>query len=1634
MAKIELNIVALGDFRSINTQLSSLKTQVDLLNKSLAGVGLSNNNNLTKQLQEANLAFKSTMLSTGQFTAQTVKLTSETDKFGQSLVGGKLKLNEYFSIIKNGTSNASSQMKALALEQTKLQNSIVMSDPTKQGVLSVYTPSKINSISNATKIAANMQNIYNIAVQKGSQELINWGKNTQWAGRQLTVGMGIPLMIFGQQAVSAFKDVNMELTRLQKVYGTGLAQPTKQVLTDISNQVLSLSKELASSMGIAVKDTASMAADLAATGKQGTDLIVATREAMRLQKLGEMSTQDAMQTTISLQNVYKLNTNQLADAVNFLNAVENQTSTSLQDLAAGIPKVGPIVQQLGGSFKDTAVMMVAMKEAGVPAAQSANAIKSAIASLINPTKGAQSAFAAFHINLKDIATSTGGDPIKMIMQLQQALKGLAPLAQAQLIEKLFGKFQEARIQALITNLGAVGSQTKTAFDLMNASSSDLANVAAGEIKTATESVTGRYQRAIETLKADIIPLGQKIMEIATTLINFGNSVAKVFSGLPGPVKTVLGIIAGGIALSGPVIMFTGLIANFVGYLLKGLFALKDLATGTKTFGQLFTPELIASQNAAEMFSKKMLEDAGSVDVLNTAVRQLTASLDGMISSMNVASATGFIEKAALSIPFKAPQLATGGFIPGDPSKGDAYPAMLMGGEAVIPTEQARKYAPFINAMIQGKLPGYAAGHTTMPFAPDSPQFIEMLKKYPSLAQLISELGTDPVRVLSNLVNTSMSQRLNTDLRDGIATKESFEKGFGNGNGLGFARSAALGGLNATPESTAALKEFEAELKRRVLALNKTTLSDQDLADETRKLINEQIHARTATGEVARALHNSSQQVGQVRVNAGADYVRAGVASGALEKRGTLAYLNELPVGQIRNKNGRVTNYAINQPGGYQASPAQRAGSRFEQELNIASESQSPSRATKRAAKNMVDGVVQGIKEGKPQVARAANTAFEEALIANQQGAGSISESENLATSSSPGLAATSKNRFGRIQSARAGFRSKLPKLLTGKFSGLGMGLGLQLAQQFAGPAIDKLPGGSIANDAITGASYGSFLGPEGAMVGAAFGGLFGGIKKLIDTEKLHAENAQATFKSSADAANMFGGAVQNTTTPVMNLDKIAQTALPKMDAIKLQAQNFADTISKLPKDNPMSLIFDQMKNSDGSKASQIATAFANTQIAIGNLDPAKAQKMIDVYLAATGHASSVGTPGATISTSVKDATSAAIKNSQGKTGLSYQEQQDLSIEKSILADPAYIGTAHDLAAKTIKSLETKAAVGNQEQLGKTLKDIIAPMENAAISAKDYADKIAAITENAAVNKNGLAAYATQLTGSTKSSVEELSKLNISLADGIKYATLFAATKGTSPLLAKIMADAKDPKGAAKLAADLKLLNDEIAKILDPKKKIDSTGGTGGGLGGTGTTTFTASSEQTKYKKLLEARVKDENVVTKSLNEQLKAYKLQVAEAQRLADYQQQSFSLLQDQKTALMSGNYLGAAEFKQASSALTVDYNATTKENLMQGTIDKVQLQADRFSTALADLNDAIANQSHAIDASIKKVAGERRVAADSAGTGTISVQNTITISSLDNATTIAGKVAAAAQSGTVAGIAAAKKQTNGKPVVTHK
>jgi len=620
---IVTNIVANADFSNLISDVNRVAASLSKLQTQI----IQSDAKLANQIAVMNRSFSENLRRTGQFSTHFVTLTSDVEKFGKNLDSGKLKLRDYFRTFQEHTKTSGGLIRELAKQQVALQNAIVQPlGKNAQGLMqyNVHIPQGLDAVKNKTALARQELQIMNKVIQDGGVQLINWGKNTQWAGRQLTVGLTVPLAAFGAAAAKAFREADAELTRLTKVYG-GVAATSAADLAAIRRDVSTTAKELSAAYGTSFKETIQLAADIAATGKQGAELIGSVKETSRLAVLGEVDRQDAMKATLAIQTAFKQNTDQLSESIDFLNSVENQTSTSLADLIEAIPKAGPVIQGLGGSVKDLALYLTAMREGGVNATEGANALKSALASLINPTKVATERFAELGIDLKGIVTDNAGDLTGMIMDLQAALDTLNPLQKSQAIEQLFGKFQFARMQALFENLGKEGSQTLQVLDLMKASSQDLAAVADRELRLVTESASGRYKRAVESLKANLAGIGEEFLKVQTFFVQVVDSIVQFVNKLPAPVKTILTFVTGLTAVIGPIIMLTGVLANFFGYIIKGAAHFKALFKGGEGW-KMLTPQMMAAQKAGSLIEQTFYSDAKAATVLKTSIEGLIAEL------------------------------------------------------------------------------------------------------------------------------------------------------------------------------------------------------------------------------------------------------------------------------------------------------------------------------------------------------------------------------------------------------------------------------------------------------------------------------------------------------------------------------------------------------------------------------------------------------------------------------------------------------------------------------------------------------------------------------------------------------------------------------------------------------------------------------------------------------------------------------------------------------------------------------------------------------------------------------------------------------------------------------------------------
>jgi hypothetical protein len=710
---------SLAEIKNLQRQLAQLYTSI---NKGSAAAAAAQKGLATNLMNTINAG--------GKFYAQMGTIRTSTESFTHALEKNKLTMREYFRYAGGATRTFGRLFKSeydtigkVAEERVKrMQTQYIKLGRDASGAMRAIsiTPTALNmkEYGNQVAVASQKQAILNQLLRQGSTNLLNFGKNTQWAGRQLMVGFTIPLAYFGTAAAKTFMDLEAQALKFRRVYGDMFTT------TDETNKALAEIEALAKQFtkyGVAVSKTMEMAASAAAMGRTGAELTAQVAEATRLAVLGNVEQEQALTTTISLTDAFGLSAEELTGKINFLNAVENQTITAIEDLTIAIPKAGPVVKQLGGSVEDLAFFLTAMREGGINASEGANALKSGLASLINPTDKAAGMLADMGINIKGIVESNVGNLKQTVIDFANALDTLAPLQRSRAIEQLFGKFQFARLSTLFENVTKEGGQAARVLDLAGKSVEELAILSERELGAIEDAIGTNFRESVEQLKLAIAPIGKEFLKAITPVIKFFGELFEKFNNLSDGSKKFIVILTAVVGLLGPTLLMTiGLLMNGLANIIK-LFGLMrqgflkltgnstNLAQQTQYLNseQMEAAVVAASLNQAHTkLTQQFTLEASAVNQLRNAYVQATAA-----AARFAAANPGMMVPGAGKIPkkFNYGTMKVPGYAKGT----DTVPAMLTPGEAVIPEPIAQddRFKPLVEALVTGKIAKYETGTT-----------------------------------------------------------------------------------------------------------------------------------------------------------------------------------------------------------------------------------------------------------------------------------------------------------------------------------------------------------------------------------------------------------------------------------------------------------------------------------------------------------------------------------------------------------------------------------------------------------------------------------------------------------------------------------------------------------------------------------------------------------------------------------------------------------------------------------------------------------------------------------------------------------------------------------------------------------
>jgi len=872
MADVNANIgvhidtsAALAELKSLQRQLANFHASIA---KGSAASALAQKNLQTNLLNAIN--------STGQFTAQMGLVRTSTESFTHALEKNKLGMRDYFRYAGGATKTFGrlfrqefDTIQKVAEERVKkMQTQYIKMGRDANGAMKAMaiTPTTLDmkNLGTQTAIAAQKQALFNQLVRQGSTNLLNFGKNTQWAGRQLMVGFTVPLAYLGTVASKTFMDMEKQAIRFRRVYGDMFTttEDTTRALKEIELLAQSFTK-----YGVAVVDTMEMAADAAAMGKTGADLTAQVAQATRLAVLGSVEQQQALETTISLTNAFGIAAEDLTSKIDFLNSVENQTVVSIEDLTIAIPKAGPVVQQLGGDVEDLAFFLTAMKEGGINASEGANALKSGLASLINPSKKAAAMLNDLGININAIVEGNMGNVRETVIDFSHALDTLDPLNRARAIEQLFGKFQFSRLSTLFQNVTKDGTQAARVLDLAGASVEELAILSERELKAVEDSVGTNFKAAVEELKLTLAPIGKEFLKAVTPIVKVVGDVLEKFNGLSDGTKKFIVIATTVAGLIGPTLLMTfGLLANGAANIIKLFLAMRQgfmrLGGNSKLLADqtnYMTMEQLEATTVASSLNQAHARLTQSFTVEASAVRALRqAYIDATVAATAFARANPGMMAASPRGPratknnlSQNPKKFADGatYVPGTGNK-DTVPAVLTPGEAVIPKRVAQdpRFQPIIDAMVNGKLQGFIDGTDDVqpvksPFANSKPYEKKVYVGGPSQDQLRSSMGQ-----VTDLVNKKPRKETDAEFAARSAAllarmqeKKKSKRGSGPtqkthvGQGKEVSIAEILKSDNLSPDNRLKLQVFDEIL--RVNGESRTTLQYHDLMYDFNKDFN-----------------------------------------------------------------------------------------------------------------------------------------------------------------------------------------------------------------------------------------------------------------------------------------------------------------------------------------------------------------------------------------------------------------------------------------------------------------------------------------------------------------------------------------------------------------------------------------------------------------------------------------------------------------------------------------------------------------------------------------------------------------------------------------------------------------------------
>ena len=367
-------------------------------------------------------------------------------------------------------------------------------------------------------------------------------------GGTLTKSITVPVVAAATASVKNFSEVDKTMRLVKKTMGD-----TAWASGDLEKAM----KSAASNSVFGMNDAANAALNFARQGFNAADASKMLTPAM---SLAAGTATDLAVVSGGLGNAMKIFADQglqAGNAADILAKAQGQANTTVQDLLDSMTVAGPIVDSVGWSMKDLAVITDVFGDAGISGSEGATALKTGLARLASPADDATAVMKRLGIEIFN-TDGTMKNFTSVQKQLHTAFAGLTQEEQLQAAATLFGKNQMAKWMTLIKASPETVDKYSSALDNCTGSAEDMANALlsgpGGAIEKLKSSLDVLSYTLGDIVGNDIQPFIEDITEIVDKFNNLDKGTQEAtlkmvaFAAAIGPAFLALskgvGIIAG----------------------------------------------------------------------------------------------------------------------------------------------------------------------------------------------------------------------------------------------------------------------------------------------------------------------------------------------------------------------------------------------------------------------------------------------------------------------------------------------------------------------------------------------------------------------------------------------------------------------------------------------------------------------------------------------------------------------------------------------------------------------------------------------------------------------------------------------------------------------------------------------------------------------------------------------------------------------------------------------------------------------------------------------------------------------------------------------------------------------------------